>query len=97
MGNTPAQRTAVSLHWCLSICRQLHLGRHADTGLKELARLKRLQTLYLAFTKVTDTGLMELGAMPRLKYLSLYHAERITDQGIANLRKALPKCEIRRD
>jgi len=36
-----------------------------DAGLKELARLKSLQTLHLRGTRVTNAGLKELQSVPR--------------------------------
>ena len=42
-----------------------------DAGLKELAGLKSLQSLYFALTPVTDTGLKELAGLDTLRVLPL--------------------------
>jgi internalin A len=66
-----------------------------DAGLKELAALKQLQTLYLRGRSVTDAGLKEMAALKQLQTLCLYNTE-VTDAGVAELRKALPSCQISR-
>ena len=44
----------------------LVFSKVTDAGLKELARLKQLQSLWLGGTKVTDAGLKELKqALPK--------------------------------
>jgi hypothetical protein len=67
-----------------------------SAGLKDLGALKRLQTLFLGGTQVTDAGLKELTNLKRLTYLELYDCVRVTDAGVAELRKALPNCKIYR-
>ena len=42
-----------------------------DAGLKELAALKNLTTLYLSGSDVTDAGLKELAALKNLTTLDL--------------------------
>ena len=42
----------------------------SDTGLKEVAKLKRLIRLYLSNTKITDADLKELSKLKQLKWLS---------------------------
>ena len=64
-----------------------------DAGLKELAPLKKLRTLYLGGTEVTDACLKELAALKGLQELYLGCRE-VTAAGIAELRKALPDCKI---
>jgi hypothetical protein len=64
-----------------------------DAGLKHLARLKQLRTLYLGGTKVTDAGLKELAGLKQLQKLGL-SGTKVTDKGIADLKKALPKLVI---
>src|SRR5262249_54974808 len=54
-----------------------------DPGLKELAGLKQLQTLYLG-TKVTDAGLKHLAGLKQLH--SLYLSDtRVTNAGLKHL------------
>jgi hypothetical protein len=45
--------------------------------------------------QVTDTGLKELPSLKSLQFLSL-HATQVTDVGVVESRKVLPKCYIRR-
>ena len=67
-----------------------------DAGLKELAGLKTLQSLGLVQTKVTDAGLKELAGLKSLQTLRLIATARVTDAGVAELQKALPKCKVLR-
>ncbi len=66
-----------------------------DAGLKELAGIKNLQSLSLVATKVTDKGLKELVALNSLQQLNLINT-KVTAVGVADLRKALPRLQIRR-
>jgi hypothetical protein len=54
-----------------------------------------LEGLFLSYTLVTDEGLKELRGLRSLKYLTL-HGTRVTDDGVAALRKALPRLTILR-
>src|SRR5438876_851517 len=47
----------------------------------------------LTGTKVTDTGLTELKHLKQLTYLYL-GITKVTDDGVADLQKALPGCKI---
>jgi hypothetical protein len=53
-----------------------------------------LHWLDLADTKVTDTGLLDLGGVSTLRGLDVRHT-RVTAKGIANLKKKLPKLEVK--
>ena len=64
-----------------------------DAGLKELAGLKSLQSLYLYSTDVTDAGLKELAGLKSLQSL-LLGSTKVTDAGLKELRKALPHCRF---
>jgi hypothetical protein len=64
-----------------------------DTGVKELAALKNLNSLDLGFTKVTDAGVKELAALKNLTSLNLYSTQ-VSGAGMKELQKALPKCKI---
>ncbi len=44
-------------------------------------------------TQVTDTGLKELAGLKQLAALDLRDT-KVTDAGVADLRKTLPKCHI---
>jgi hypothetical protein len=73
--------------------------RVTDKGLKELVGMKNLQRLDLDETRVTDAGLKELKGHKNLRTLYLRQGPggrvpNVTDAGVAELRKALPKCRI---
>jgi hypothetical protein len=67
-----------------------------DAGLKEIAALKELRKLGLAGTKVSDKGFHELAKMTQLESLYLNYTN-VTKAGAAEIKKALPKCEISHD
>lgn len=67
-----------------------------DAGIKELAKLQQLSLLGLSENKITDTGLKELAKLQKLSKLNLKDCRQITDTGVAELQKALPKCKILR-
>ena len=50
-----------------------------DADLEHLARLPRLETINLAYTKITDIGLEKLIPLENAKVLNLYYAEYVTD------------------
>ena len=53
----------------------------------------QLYQLYLGDTKTTDAGLKEVAKLQQLSCLLLNRAQ-ITDAGVVELQKALPKCSI---
>ena len=68
-----------------------------DAGLKELADLKNLTGLFLVGTRITDAGLKELANHKNLTQLDVRHfraGPNVTDAGVGELQKALPKCVI---
>ena len=67
-----------------------------DAGLKELAGFESLQTLDLSLTGVTGAGLKELAGLKSLQTLMLISTAGVTDAGVAELQKALPKCKVLR-
>jgi len=64
-----------------------------DAALEYVAALSELRYLSLGGTKVSDAGLAHLEAMPNLKWLNLRHTG-ITAERVAQLKKAMPNCEI---
>ncbi len=70
--------------------------RITDDGLKALAEIPGLTYLGLAGTKITDKGLQHLTGAKKLKSLRL-HGTKVTPEGVALLRKALPNCVIESD
>ena len=67
-----------------------------DADLAELTRFSDLKTLYLCSESITDVGLRHLEGMRGLTRLELNKCPHVTDEGIARLKKALPKCKIYR-
>ena len=57
-----------------------------DADLAKLARLPQLESINLAYTKITDQGLEHLAPLENVKVLDLYYAESVTDLGIAHLK-----------
>ena len=67
-----------------------------NEGLKEVvAKLQNLTWLSLHGTQITDAGLKEVAKMKQLKELDLTNAKTVTKEGVAELQKALPKCNIK--
>jgi hypothetical protein len=78
---------------------ELHLfGARGLTpaGLNGLAGIQSLTTLHLDFTDVNDAGLRELACLKNLTVLTLVNVAKVTDAGVADLQRALPKCKIQR-
>jgi hypothetical protein len=50
--------------------------------------------VYLAHTEVTDAGLKELAALKGPMRLSLVGCKAVTDAGAAELKTALPRCNV---
>src|SRR4051794_25430208 len=55
-----------------------------DAGLKDLAGLKRLQSVVLDHTRVSDAGLKHLGRLESLQRLTLIRTQ-VTDAGLKDL------------
>jgi hypothetical protein len=60
------------------------------------AQLKTITGLNLEFTHATDVGLKEISQLEGLRTLYLWGA-KVTDAGVTELQKALPKCKIERE
>jgi Leucine-rich repeat (LRR) protein len=57
-----------------------------DAGLKSLANLTSIHTLYLAcFHKITDNGLKSLSTLTRLHKLDVFRCKQITENGLKSL------------
>jgi hypothetical protein len=61
--------------------------------MESIAGLMGLQSLKLNETAVTDAGLLRLKGSRNLKYVEV-HQTRVSEEGIAKLREALPKVEV---
>jgi hypothetical protein len=70
--------------------------KETDCLLADLGELRDLKLLFLRGTDVTDDGLRRLEALHDLQFLRLENCPNITDEGVARLQKALPKCKILR-
>jgi hypothetical protein len=75
----------------LSTLRALKLGsanqylpRFGDRGARHLARLEKLEALWLPRTRMTDAGLRDLAALTHLRSLA-FDSDRVTDLGVAQL------------
>ena len=64
-----------------------------DAGLKEVAKLQKLEMLWLRDTKITDEGLKDVAKLQKLTFLDLSNT-KITKADVAELKKAMPNCEI---
>lgn len=64
-----------------------------DAGLVYLRHLPKLRGLSLDGCEVTDAGLPQLYSLSRLESLSLIET-KVSPNAVAELRKALPHCEI---
>jgi hypothetical protein len=67
--------------------------RVGDAGVKALAAVP-LQELYVSGTGVTDTGLKALRAVPTLEYLNVEGCAGVTETGVEDVKKALPRCRV---
>jgi len=66
-----------------------------DEGLKEVAKLTQLKKLNLNNNEISDVGLKEIAKLTQLTSLSLESTSYdITDEGVDELKKALPNCEM---
>ena len=75
------------LKWLnLGDCKQI-----TGTGFREVTKLQKLTELKLSLTQITDTDLEEVAKLQKLKYLWLDDT-KVTDEGVAKLKKALPNC-----
>jgi mono/diheme cytochrome c family protein len=75
--------------------QRLHLERTAvgDAALAQIKLCTQLTYLNLYGTKVTDVGLRQLSGLSALSHLYVWQSA-VTPAGIAELRKALPACEV---
>ncbi len=75
--------------------QRLHLERTAvtDAGLAQVKLCAQLTYLNLYGTKITDAGLRQLSGLSALTHLYVWQSA-VTPAGIAEVRKALPGCEV---
>ena len=65
----------------------------SDEGMRHLAELVNLESLYLTKTGITDEGLKHLHKMTKLQEVRL-NETKVTDMGVENLKKTLPGANI---
>jgi Leucine-rich repeat (LRR) protein len=70
----------------------LDLGGIHLNDVKALENLTQLEELDLRSNQLTDVKGLE--KLPKLKFLNLYNNPALTKAQIAELQKALPKCQI---
>jgi Leucine-rich repeat (LRR) protein len=64
-----------------------------DLFAKNLAELKQVKRLSLAGSGLTDAGIKHLAGLPNLEWLNLRRT-KASAAAVAELQKALPKCQI---
>ncbi len=70
--------------------------RITDRGLQTVSELRELNWLGLTGTAITDKGLHHLESVSNLRTLFLANCPNVTDEAVARLQRALPKCQIER-
>jgi hypothetical protein len=96
-GNSRLTETGIKELAGLQSLETLFITFANDRHLKELSSLKSLKKLVLlSSTGVTDKGLKELAGLQSLQTLEIYLGE-VTDAGVAELQKSLPKLKVKRD
>jgi hypothetical protein len=74
--------------------RKIELPPVTDVGLEQLRDLTQLEHLCLESECLSDDCIVHLVKFPQLKRLTLFNSQ-ISQQGLARLKDALPKCKIR--
>jgi Leucine-rich repeat (LRR) protein len=65
-----------------------------DEGVRALARAPALEVLGLGNTNITDAAVRELARYPRLRFVSLAGDRQVSDEAVAELRKARPNLKV---
>ncbi len=65
-----------------------------DAAMGEVAGLQKLQILLIDGTRVTDIGLLKLTAIGGLRMVTISDCPGVTFEGIAKLKKVLPRCDV---
>ncbi len=77
------------LHHLVNLC--LSDTQVTDNGLQDGGRTAGSRSLNLSGTAVSDKGLRHLESRSNLHYLDLTDCPNLTDEGVARLKKALPR------
>ena len=67
-----------------------------EAGLKHLSRLANLRELRLRGFTITDAGLKNLAGLSQLRKLYLPSDAKVSDAGIAELKRAIQGLEVER-
>jgi serine/threonine protein kinase/formylglycine-generating enzyme required for sulfatase activity len=73
----------------VSYCREV-----TDAGLAHVKGLRHMTSFLADYTPIGDTGLAELASLTALQRVSVCHT-KVTADGVAKLKAALPKCRIK--
>lgn len=98
-GNKVTDQGLARLHELVSLQSfRLHTNSQvSDNGMQHLAKAKTLRSIrFFDVVAVSDTGLKHLKQLTNLESI-LIQGTQVTEDGIADLKKALPDCEIRWD
>jgi hypothetical protein len=76
--------------------RKLNISRNAltDVGAAEISRLTQLEELLIGDNAMSDASLTQFANLSKLRSLWLGGNSRITHQGVAELKVALPECNV---
>lgn len=66
----------------------------ADAACQVIGTISNLERLNLQDTNITDTGLRSLHTLKQLQQLNITHCSDLTPEGVEQLIKALPNCNI---
>ena len=68
--------------------------RVTDTGLRNIARLDRLECLDLEWSAITDQGLSSIAQVLSLQWVDLGFCKGVSSNGLAEMRRLRPDLEI---
>jgi Leucine-rich repeat (LRR) protein len=67
-----------------------------DMGLESVKDLENLEYIHLGNTMITDSGLAHLQGLKKLKTVIVTFVAGVSDDGVAELQKAIPGVEVKR-
>lgn len=75
-------------------CIDLDGTRVTDAAMERIAMFRNLEEIWIEGTAVSDRGLASLHGLESLKFISILDCADISDQAVAELRKAIPGIEV---
>jgi hypothetical protein len=75
-------------------CIDLDGTRIADAAMQRIGMFRNLEEIWIEGTAVSDRGLAFLHGLANLKFISILDCAEISDQAVAELRKAIPGVEV---